>query len=370
MKDDFNLICRRYGEDMAYFCKENFSVLLEKEGLLPSLLLEHFGLSRELYHYLRENSLCNDFIQYIYSFTNEKKNNQEENNNIFNMPHYVMANGKLYAYNYIVDDFYFCPDNIFITPNRVVSFDKERYLLFDYFLLDLKKKKLKNITGYFDSFVKTVGDIKNIEIECENENKIIKIENNLGHKQEIKVNKNNQMIFYCNHGIKEIRNNFCFLNETLEELILPNVEKIGDCFCYYNNSIKVIEFPRVKYIGRSFFQENEVIEKLDLSSAIIIGAGFCMYNKMLKIFKAPNLLSIDSGALYYNNSLIIVDLPKVEFIGSSFCYSNEILNIFETPNLLEIGHEVFYNHKVLHEKMLAFENTQQDKQKLILKNTD
>lgn len=160
-------------------------------------------------------------------------------------------------------------------------------------------------------------------MECENENKIIKIENHLGHKQEIKVNKNNQMISYCNNGVLEIHNNFCFLNETLEELLLPNVEKIGDCFCYYNNSIKVIEFPRVKYIGRSFFQENEVIEKLDLSNAIIIGDSFCMYNKMLKIFKVPNLLNI--------------------------------------------GCHVFHSHKVLHEKMLAFETTQQDRQELLLK---
>ena len=55
---------------MMHLCRELFPTLLEKEGLLSELLLEHFEPSRFLYDDIISNRLDIDFEDYIYSLVN------------------------------------------------------------------------------------------------------------------------------------------------------------------------------------------------------------------------------------------------------------------------------------------------------------
>ena len=70
MNKDLKIIKKKYGEKMMHLCRELFPTLLEKEGLLSELLLEHFEPSRFLYDDIISNRLDIDFEDYIYSLVN------------------------------------------------------------------------------------------------------------------------------------------------------------------------------------------------------------------------------------------------------------------------------------------------------------
>ena len=73
MEQDLKRIKKVYGEAMSRFCRETFPTILEKEGLLPKLLEKHFERSRFLYEDIIKNNKVEDFKNYIYSLTEEKK---------------------------------------------------------------------------------------------------------------------------------------------------------------------------------------------------------------------------------------------------------------------------------------------------------
>ena len=295
MNSDLKIIKKKYGEKMMHYCREEFSTILEKEGLLSSLLLSHFNESHILYDDIVNDGILNDFKNYIYSlidvennvklivektpyellseagyylyeckteediqsfkkyyskgeelctfkgnrlesnyvffavkkdvdkikredflkprrqdlygtsvisiqFTRSKpctlsiknrynhtvnnpdatfSNNLDniipgltesfkkyygfslKNSNVdFEIENYVQANdGKYYKYNYEIDNVYYCPDNIIIYNFEVEKYDKERYIVFDYFFLDLKSKEIT--ADFDDSFICTIP--KNID---------------------------------------------------------------------------------------------------------------------------------------------------------------------------------------------------------------
>ena len=42
MNPDLKLIKKKYGEEMSHLCRELYPIILEQEGLLSKLLLNHF----------------------------------------------------------------------------------------------------------------------------------------------------------------------------------------------------------------------------------------------------------------------------------------------------------------------------------------
>lgn len=70
MKSEFDKIKKLFGEDMAKLCRTLFSDLLEKEGLLPGILFEHFDVSRDLYKDITSSGKIVAFRYYIKGLTN------------------------------------------------------------------------------------------------------------------------------------------------------------------------------------------------------------------------------------------------------------------------------------------------------------
>lgn len=68
MSEELKAIKKTYGENMAHLCRNLFSTMLEKEGVLLNLLKEHFNESRELYNDLVSQGKEEAFKNYIYSF--------------------------------------------------------------------------------------------------------------------------------------------------------------------------------------------------------------------------------------------------------------------------------------------------------------
>ena len=73
MHGELKKIKKKYGEEMAHFCRENFSSILETEGLLFEILNKRFEPTTRLYDDLCNNELVDEFITFIYRQLNPKQ---------------------------------------------------------------------------------------------------------------------------------------------------------------------------------------------------------------------------------------------------------------------------------------------------------
>ncbi len=285
-------------------------------------------------------------------------------NNDFEIPSYVKANdGKYYKYNYEIDNIYYCPDNIIIDNFEVKKYPKEKYLILDYFILDLVNQVISHYEGFevyrlSDSFLESIGKIKKVEIKNEGEGKKVLITPLDGEIIEIGLDKLNRIIRYKNNNIKEVKryflyfngylnsiemnnaeiiqNNFLRCNETLKDINLPKVKYIGDCFLEYNECLKNLSMPKLEILGCYFLYENLALEKINLPKIRIINDSFMGHNKKLKELFLPNLEEVGNSFLIENAELTTLDLPKLKTVGNYFLTYNKGLETAYLPNL-EIG---------------------------------
>ena len=89
------------------------------------------------------NNLDNIIEGLTQSFTSHYGIELLENNKYnLEIPNYVKAGDKkFYKYNFEFDNVYYCPNNTIIVNGEVKTFDKDKYLVFDHFVLDLENKK-------------------------------------------------------------------------------------------------------------------------------------------------------------------------------------------------------------------------------------
>ena len=67
IKNDLDIIKKKYGEKMMHLCRRLFPTILEQPGVLSNLILSHFEPSRELYYDIINNDIENEFKDYVYS---------------------------------------------------------------------------------------------------------------------------------------------------------------------------------------------------------------------------------------------------------------------------------------------------------------
>ena len=146
------------------------------------------------------------------------------------IPSYVRASdGRYYKYNYLLEEVYYCPNNIIIDENKIKQYDKEKYLVFDYFLLDIPNKVITLYDNLLnDSFPKTITDIEKITIINNNNNKDIYISTKMGNIK-ITVNSDNKILSLSNDYLQIIPDNFLRYNSILQSFDMPNLTKV------YNN---------------------------------------------------------------------------------------------------------------------------------------
>ena len=203
-----------------------------------------------------------------HAFERDYNLNINQNSNRFNITdyNYVKANdGKYYKYNYEVDNTYFGPDNIVISnfEPQTRFLEKEKYLVFDYFILDLVNKNIVNLVQHRDSFSTLLTDIKKIDIRNKENIKEVIITSNKGEDQIIKLDKYNRIISYENNYAKRIGDRFLDFNDSMLEVKIPNVIEIGDYFLWKNGVLKQIVAPNVKKIGVNFLYCNERLIEAD-----------------------------------------------------------------------------------------------------------
>ena len=156
----------------------------------------------------------------------------------FEIPRYVKArDGKFYKYNYEINNIYYCENNVIIDNFEVKEYPHEQYIIFDYFILDLKNKLIQkywNDMELEDSFPNTIGTIKDIKIENDKDNKNILIKTDDSDEVDviITLDKQNRIITYKNNKVKNISESFLYYNNSLTSIELPNATSIGDRFLY------------------------------------------------------------------------------------------------------------------------------------------
>ena len=139
----------------------------------------------------------------------------------FELPGYVQArDGKFYKYNYEIDNIYYCENNTIIDHFEVIEYPKERYIIFDYFILDLQTKKIKVYDpGISDNFPDTIGEIERIEIKKHPNGKLIEIyEKDSEDPILLGLDQCNRIISLTHNHVQHIPNLFLTYNETIERM--------------------------------------------------------------------------------------------------------------------------------------------------------
>ena len=210
--------------------------------------------------------------------------------------------------------------------------DSEKYIVFDYFILDLVNKQITLYDNYInDSFIDGIKDIEKITIikSKETENKTIGIicKNN---KIIIEVDKTNKIIGFENQNLTEIKDNFLSNNTSLQYINLPNIEKIGNWFLMRNQNITSINFPKLTEIGNFFITYNKVLNSLKLPNIIKIGDSFLTSNLELTELILPTLTTLGDRAITHNMKIRKIDLNNLKLIGYTFHNT-------DNPKLVEIN---------------------------------
>lgn len=285
---------------------------------------------------------------------------QKYKSNNFEIPNYVRANdGKLYKYNYEINNIYYCPNNILIENFRPRQLEKEKYILMDYYLLDLVNKTLKRYGRSKDSFIDSLSLVDKIEVINNHDKKAVKLFHENKNETIIVLDKYNRIIGLASNDIEKIEDDFLFHNRVLKCIELPNLEKVGMNFLDYNKDLTEISFPSLKEVdsrfiscnsnisklnlpnltktGSCFLESNEKLEELNLPSLRYTGNDFLRKNRIISKVYMPNLFMVGNDFLACNKTLKELSLPLLEYADESFlCYNNGIRKL-ELPVLKEVG---------------------------------
>jgi len=188
------------------------------------------------------------------------------------------------------NNIYYCADNVIIDNFEVKRYEKEKYIVMDYFILDLKTGKIETYDKVLDeNFPKTMknagkpvvykeGDYKKIAFYKDQQEPIVVI-----------LDKSNNIVALENKNIKRIPSEFLYYNKKLKKISFPNVEFIDDNFLHDNIELNEINIPKVKKILSRFLYSNSKLEKIDLPEVEYIDECFLNGNIILNEINIPKL---------------------------------------------------------------------------------
>ena len=241
------------------------------------------------------NNLDNIIQGLTESFEKYYGMSQKQKNSNFEIPNYVCAEGKYYKYNYEINNIYYCPNNIIIDNFEVYRLPKEKYLLFDYFILDNQSKKIELYDESLgDSFIDAFSDISKTIIQKNKNGKVITIKNDEADII-VRLDKDNKLIGYINENIKVIGDDFLTFSLSLQEIILPDVKIIGNNFLSDNESLQIVSLDKTEEIGDYFLQANNSLTKVMLPKARKVGCYCFNESKSLQVIFLPELKEAEEG---------------------------------------------------------------------------
>ena len=397
MNKDLKIIKKKYGERMMKLCRELFPTLLEKEGLLSRLLLEHFEPTRFLYEDIISNELVIDFKGYIYSLVNIEEILEDEEKDNYKTPKELLEEAGY--------DLYECH-----TEEEIQSFRK--YYRENEELCTFRGNRLERCYVFF-AVKKDVDNIKREDFQkpkredlygtsvisiqfTKDKNHTLSIKNRYNHKVNnpdatFKNNLDNIIlgltesfsryygmtqakltndfeipgyveasdekyykysheinnIYYCpnniiidNFRVKRLKQNKLLIDYFILDLENKTISLYDYCLeDYFEESLKKInqiQIAKEKEYKKIIIKtsEGDVILKIDKGNKIIE-------------YQNNNIKEIGDNFFRYNIFLEHLWLPNVTSIGLKFLYYNQSLRLLDLPNVIKIGNVFLYCNKSL-----------------------
>ena len=197
---------------------------------------------------------------------------------VFKIPGYVLADdSRYYPYYFEKNNIYYCCNNVIVDHYHPYHYDGSKYLIIDYFILNLEDKKIEVYDQSLrDSFLDFFSDIWKIEIfkNKENQTKEVLITLSSLKRASIFIDQHHQMIGYSNDFLDIVGDNFLAYSKNLKEVDLPNLRKVGDNFLCFNEGVENIFFPLLLEVGNNFFFSNVRCASIELPMLYSWGKNF------------------------------------------------------------------------------------------------
>lgn len=324
----------------------------------------------------------------------EKKYNLKDkfvNSTQLELENYCSFQGKLYHYNYEINNVYYCDNNIILDRNngklivlnehQILAgyhiFDKKEKSVYTYKSLGSEEDKAENFEGENaeqdnraqdkivvvkmkdgeeiiiklsdkDVFAESFGEIENIEqYGRAGQDKKIVVKVKDGEDIIVKLSDSDDIVGLINNNVKSVGDYFLFHNEKLEELSMDNLEECGSCFLRGNYKLKELNLPNLRSCEGAFLDCNSALEKLCLPSLEYCGSNFLPHNKELRELKLENLEQCGMNFLCWNTDIEKVELPSLAYCSHDFLYENNSLLELSLPSLEACGDGFLNDNKIL-----------------------
>lgn len=261
-----------------------------------------------------------------------------DENSEFQMEHYISIGGEYYKYNYKLNDIYYCTNNIIALNGKVIKYDPEKYIIMDYFIIDLVNKKIDVFDNKLrDSFSEVIGKIKNIEIVRGEKDKKVYITNEEDNIFELTLSFDNKLIGIKNNMIDKLPNRFLISGEYLKNMEFSNVREIGNDVLYANTDLEYFNLSKAEVIGNYFLANNIKLTNIDLNKTIIIGDDFLKKNIIVESINFDSLQRVGNNFMFSNKGLSSIVLPNLSYTGKCFFKLNDKVLFASFPFLQETG---------------------------------
>ena len=270
------------------------------------------------------NNLDNIIPGLTLSFEKHYGLKQKYIHKLLDIPNYVLASdGKLYKYNYEINNIYYCPDNIIIDNFEVKRYPKEKYLIMDYFIIDLVNKKVFNYDiDNRDTFPSTIPDIKNVVITNNKDTKKVVIVLKKGKDIVIYLDKNNKIVSIEDDNIVNIPTNYLLHNSGILSLKVDNATTAGTNVLFKNQTLEYLSASKLQIVGNAFLYHNNGMKSLNIPNVIEVGSAFMYLNESLQRLTIPKLIRKGNGFLYVNSNLEELNISNIDTT-----FENNYLNI-------------------------------------------
>ncbi len=273
------------------------------------------------------------------------------------LENFVMdMNGRFYYKTYLsVLGNCYCENNIVVlNDGRAITFNPDKYILIEHYLLDLENKKIiyleyanngvkiafsndkigRKIRTQLEkesmnnSFIKSIGKFSSIKVETvdKGNKKITFLYDEDDKKVVLMLNKSNEIIGYYNSFVKSIGKCFLYDNVKLKFFIAPNVQEIEGCFLTRNVDLTKFDAPKLKTINNYCLKHNKGIRYLELPSLVYMGEDFLRYNDVLEQVVLPNLTQMDSRCFENCTNITKLYVPSLEKKGEGCLLKTETSN--------------------------------------------
>ena len=410
MNDELKTIKKLYDEEMMHLCRDMFPSLLEKEGLLLSILQSNLAPTHSFASDIKENELYEEFKSWIYSFIDVEKKHQIITNKT---PFELMDEAGYTLYECKSEEDiqlfkkYYAPDEVLCTISNGGRLN--RCYVFFAVKKNVDEIKRKNFTipqredEYGTSVISIQfarGKINNLSIKNRYnhtvnkpdatfsnnlENIIPGLTNSFEKYYDLKINQNinkesdflvdelyyvqaedgkyyrynieRNGIYYCENNIIVQDGNVVTKYASnperyifMDQYILDLKEKRMLLFNITNNDTFIKSINEVGEINKI-----DVLKNKENGTKLIV--IYYKDNKQVKVginknnviigYENNYIDEIGDDFLLYNKQLSSISLPNVQTIGDGFLWSNEQLSSISLPNVQTIGDDFLYYNKQL-----------------------